>query len=205
MHVIELMHAPPAGTLAAMIRLATAADGAAAARIYDPVVARTAISFEEEPPGPGEMARRIASVLAFAPWLVDEHDGTVRGYAYASKHRERAAYRWSVDVAVYVDEAHRREGVGSALYVKLIRLLRLQGFYVACAGITLPNAASVALHERVGFRPVGVYPSVGYKLGAWHDVGWWQLDLRDRAAEPAPPKQLAELRTDPAWLQALAD
>ena len=188
-----------------MIRLATAADGAAAARIYDPVVARTAISFEEDPPGPEEMARRIASIGAFAPWLVEEREGTVRGYAYASKHRERAAYRWSVDVAVYVDETHRREGIGAALYGKLIRLLRLQGFHAAFAGVTLPNAASVALHESVGFRPVGVYRAVGYKLGAWHDVGWWQLDLRDRAPDPPPPKQLAELRSDPAWLRVLAE
>src|SRR3982751_2412905 len=128
-----------------MIRLATAADGAAAARIYDPVGVRTAISLEEEPPGPSGRAQRIASSLAFAPWLVDDRDGTVRGYAYASKHRERAGYRWSVDVAVYVDETQRRAGIGSALYAKLIRLLRLQGFYAAHAGITLPNAASVAL------------------------------------------------------------
>jgi len=205
MQPIELLHARPPRTLAAMIRLATAADGAAAARIYDPVVARTAISFEEDPPGPEEMARRIASIGAFAPWLVEERDGTVRGYAYASKHRERAAYRWSVDVAVYVDETHRRAGIGAGLYGKLIRLLRLQGFHAAFAGVTLPNAASVALHESVGFRPVGVYRAVGYKLGAWHDVGWWQLDLLDRTTDPPPPKQLGDLQSDPAWLRVLAE
>src|SRR5437762_13398075 len=99
-----------------MIRLARPDDGAAAARIYDPVVARTAISFELDPPGPVEMKRRIVTALAFAPWLVEERDGIVRGYAYASKHRERAAYQWSVDVGVYVDEEHRRSGVGKALY-----------------------------------------------------------------------------------------
>jgi L-amino acid N-acyltransferase YncA len=203
MNAIALMHGRATRTLAVMIRMATAADGAAVARIYDPVVERTAISFEEEPPGPAEMARRIASVLGVAPWLLDERGGVVRGYAYASRHRERAAYRWSVDVAVYVDEAHRRAGVGAALYAKLIELLRLQGFYAAYAGITLPNRASVALHEAVGFRPVGIYRSVGYKLGAWHDVGWWQLDLRERANAPAFPKPLIEMRTDPAWLRVL--
>src|SRR5436309_7105532 len=96
-----------------MIRLARPDDGAAAARIYDPIVARTAISFELDPPGPAEMERRILQVMGFAPWLVDERDGAVRGYAYASKHRDRAAYQWSVDVTVYVDETHRKKGVGT--------------------------------------------------------------------------------------------
>jgi len=186
-----------------MIRLARADDGAAAARIYDPVVARTAISFELDPPGPVEMKRRIVTALAFAPWLVEERDGIVRGYAYASKHRERAAYQWSVDVGVYVDEEHRRSGVGKALYGKLFRLLRLQGFYAAHAGVTLPNAASVGLHESLGFRPVGVYRGVGYKLGGWRDVGWWQLELRDRAGEPSPPKPMDEMQSDPRWVEEL--
>jgi L-amino acid N-acyltransferase YncA len=187
-----------------MIRLAKADDGAAVARIYDPVVARTAISFELDPPGPAEMRRRIVAALAFAPWLVEERDGVVRGYAYASRHRERAAYQWSVDVAVYVDEEHRRSGVGTTLYEKLFRLLRLQGFYVAHAGVTLPNAASVGLHESLGFRPVGVYRGVGYKLGGWHDVGWWQVELRDRAGEPSPPGSMAEMQGDPRWVDELA-
>src|SRR5437763_5603587 len=186
-----------------MIRLARADDGAAAARIYDPVVARTAISFELDPPRPVEMKRRIVTALAFAPWLVEERDGIVRGYAYASKHRERAAYQWSVDVGVYVDEEHRRSGVGKALYEKLFRLLRLQGFYSAHAGVTLPNAASVGLHEALGFRPVGVYRAVGYKLGAWHDVGWWQLALRDHAGDPPRPKTMAEAEGDPRWAEEL--
>ena len=186
-----------------MIRMATASDAEAVAGIYDPVVARTAISFEIDPPGPLEMERRIRQVLPFAPWLLDEREGAVRGYAYASKHRERAAYQWSVDVAVYVGEEHRKKGVGSALYAKLFRLLRLQGFHAAHAGITLPNAASVGLHEALGFRPIGVYPRVGYKMGAWHDVGWWQLELRERAGEPAPPKTMAEAQRDPAWAEEL--
>jgi phosphinothricin acetyltransferase len=187
-----------------MIRLATPEDADEVARIYDPVVAHTAISFELEPPGPAEMRRRFQQVLPFAPWLVDERDGAVRGYAYASKHRERAAYQWSVDVAVYVDEAHRRNGVGKGLYEKLFRLLRLQGFYTAHAGITLPNAASVGLHEALGFRPVGVYGGVGYKLGAWRDVGWWQLTLRERDGEPSRPRTMAEMQGDSRWLEQFA-
>ena len=203
MHYIVLMHVGPEGTLRGMIRLARAEDGDEVARIYDPVVAHTAISFELEPPGPPEMRRRIQQTLPFAPWLVDERDGTVRGYAYASKHRDRAAYQWSVDVAVYVDEAHRRSGVGRALYEKLFRLLRLQGFYKAHAGITLPNAASVGVHEALGFRPVGIYRGVGYKQAAWRDVGWWQLALRECESEPAPPKTMAELESDPRWVEEI--
>ena len=114
------------------------------------------------------------------------------------------SYQWSVDVSVYVDEGHRHRGIGRALYTSLFALLRLQGFHAAHAGITLPNAGSVALHESLGFRRIGVYPGVGYKLGAWHDVGWWQLSLRERAASPGPPRALSEAQRDPAWSTALA-
>jgi L-amino acid N-acyltransferase YncA len=187
-----------------VIRLATAADADAVAAIYAPFVARTAISFEVTPPTGDEMATRIASSLAYAPYLVYESGGEVLGFAYASKHRERAAYRWSVDVSVYVHERARRQGVGRALYTSLLALLRLQGFYTAHAGITLPNAASVGLHEALGFVAVGVYRGVGYKMGGWHDVGWWQLPLRDRTGEPAPPLTLAEAQARAEWPAGLA-
>jgi len=184
-----------------MIRLATLEDGAALAAIYDPIVATTAISFETEPPGPAEMGRRVGSILEHAPWLVDD-EGGVRGYAYASRHRERAAYVWSVDAAVYVDAGCRRRGVGRRLYQKLFELLRLQGFTVVCAGITLPNDGSVALHDSLGFQTVGVYRGVGYKLGAWHDVRWSQLDLAPRLASPVPPLPGAAARA--LWRRVLA-
>ena len=171
-----------------MIRLATGADAEAIAAIYRPIVADTAISFETNPPGPAEMEWRIAATLPFAPWLVYEEHGKIAGYAYGSRHRERAAYQWSVDVSVYVDDAFRRRGIGSALYTALFPQLRLQGFFAAHAGITLPNAGSVGLHESLGFVPVGVYRGVGYKLSAWHDVGWWQRSLRDRIPDPPPPR-----------------
>jgi phosphinothricin acetyltransferase len=187
-----------------MIRLATPADAEGIARIYDPVVSGTAISFEVDPPGPGEMERRIRETLELTPWLVEASEDGVRGYAYASRHRDRAAYRWSADVAVYVRGDQRRLGIGRALYATLFALLRLQGFHAAHAGITLPNAASVALHESVGFRPVGVYPAVGYKLGAWRDVGWWQLELRARSSAPGPLRRVPELRADPAWISVLS-
>jgi phosphinothricin acetyltransferase len=192
---------PKEGT---MIRLAGPGDAAQVAAIYAPHVTGASTSFEYAPPDAAEMAARIASTLAHMPYLVLETGSEVLGFAYASKHRERAAYQWSVDVSVYVrPDAHRR-GVGRALYESLFALLRLQGFYAAHAGITLPNPASVGLHEALGFRPVGVYRSVGFKRGAWHDVGWWQLPLRERTGTPDPPRSLAEAQRDPEWGRALA-
>jgi phosphinothricin acetyltransferase len=186
------------------IRLAEPTDGAEVAEIYAPVVAGTAISFETEVPSAQEMSDRISDNLTFAPWLVCTDAAHVLGYAYASKHRERAAYRWSVDVSVYVREGRRRGGVGRALYRSLFELLRLQGFYAAHAGIALPNDASVRLHEALGFRPVGVYPQVGFKLGRWHDTGWWQLPLRERTGEPAPTLSIEALRHSPGFAAAIS-
>ena len=187
-----------------MIRLARSDDAAAVAAIYAPFVTGSATSFEYSPPDAVETAARIASTLAYAPYLVSEAGGEVLGFAYASKHRERAAYQWSVDVSVYIHERARRQAVGRALYTSLFALLRLQGFYSAHAGISLPNPASVGLHEALGFRPVGVYRSVGFKRGAWHDVGWWQLALRERTGTPDPPRSMAEAQRDPEWETALA-
>ncbi len=176
------------------LRLATEADAAAVQAIYAPYVEKTAISFETEPPSVAETAARIARTGITYPWLVYETDaGGVLGYAYASQHRDRAAYRWSVDVAVYVDAAAQRRGAGRALYGRLLPLLARLGYHNAYAGITLPNAASIGLHAAMGFRPVGVYRNVGHKLGAWHDVGWWVCVLRDAAAEPAEPLPLSRL------------
>jgi L-amino acid N-acyltransferase YncA len=188
----------------ATIRMASARDAAQVAAIYAPYVVGAATSFELEPPDAGEIGRRIETVLPFAPWLVCVDGGQeVIGYAYTSRHRDRAAYQWSVDVAVYIRADHHRRGVGRALYEALFPLLRLQGFYLAHAGITLPNPGSVGLHEALGFRPIGVYPAVGWKLGSWRDVGWWQLPLGTRPPVPAPPLSLASARTLPAWKDLL--
>ena len=170
------------------IRTATALDAPAIAAIYAPIVRCTAISFETEAPTSEVMARRIAGTLTTHPWLVAEGDNEILGYAYAGKHRERAAYRWSVDVSAYVREDARRMGIGRLLYERLLAILRAQGFRSAFAGIALPNAASVALHEAVGFRPLGIYKDVGFKLGRWHDVGWWRVGLSDSALPPDEPK-----------------
>jgi phosphinothricin acetyltransferase len=170
-------------------------DAAPCAEIYAPSVRDSAVSFEAQAPGPDELAQRIDRISLTHPWLVAEDDGQIVGYAYGSQHRERAAYRWAADVAVYVSVEHRRRGVGRALYDALLPLLSRQGFYSACAGITLPNDASVKLHEACGFKLVGVYRRIGWKAGAWRDVGWWQRELRggDGAPlEPGPPVRLSE-------------
>jgi L-amino acid N-acyltransferase YncA len=186
-----------------ILRMARESDADAVAAIYRPWVENTAVSFEIEAPPTEEVARRIRANSMHAPWLICEGTGGVWGYAYASRHRERAAYQWSVDVAVYVDERRRRHGAGRALYRSLFALLRLQGFVAAHAGITLPNPPSIGLHESLGFRRIGTYPAVGYKLGAWHDVGWWQLRLRDDAAHPSAPLPLEQARRLPGWDEAL--
>ncbi|HEY6551540.1 MAG TPA: GNAT family N-acetyltransferase [Solirubrobacterales bacterium] len=160
-------------------------DASGCAAIYAPHVEASATSFEERAPSSEEMASRIERISTTHPWLVAEHpSGELLGYAYACAHRERPAYRWATDVSVYVAEAQQRRGVGRALYEVLIERLRLQRFRVACAGITLPNEASVLLHQRLGFGPVGVYRGIGWKAGAWRDVGWWQLDLIPNSDEP---------------------
>jgi phosphinothricin acetyltransferase len=159
------------------IRTATATDAAAIAAIYAPIVADTPISFEETPPRADEMARRIAETTRTHPWLVAEDARGVAGYAYASRHRDRAAYRWAADVSVYVAERARRQGVGAALYRALIALLERQGFLRLYAGVVVPNAASEALHRAAGFAEIGTYRAVGYKLGRWHDVRWYGRSL----------------------------
>jgi phosphinothricin acetyltransferase len=183
--------------------MARADDAAQVQAIYAPLVRATAVSFEVDPPDAAEMRRRIEGTLGRLPWLVCARDREVLGFAYAAPHRERAAYRWSVEVSAYVAVGARRAGVGRGLYGALLELLTAQGFVSAYAGITLPNPASVGLHRAAGFAPVGVYHAAGFKLGAWHDVGWWQRPLRDPPASPRPPVRLPAL-PEPAVRQALA-
>lgn len=179
----------PARPAVLRVRDARGDDAAAIAAIYAPVVRDTPISFELEPPDAAAMRQRVLDTLERRPWLVCEREGEVVGYAYAASHRERAAYQWCVETSVYIAESARRQGVGRTLYAALLPLLARQGYVHAYAGITLPNPASVGLHEALGFRPIGVYQAIGFKLGAWHDVGWWDLTLPARAlpAQPAAP------------------
>jgi len=190
--------------MAAHIRLAHADDAREIARIYRPFVESTVISFEIAPPDAEQMRDRITETLARYPWLVCELGGRVAGYAYATEHRARKAYQWSIDVSVYVHPDYWRLGIGRGLYTSLFAITTAQRFVNAYAGIALPNAASVALHESVGFKPVGVYQHVGYKLGAWHDVGWWQMGLKARPASPEEPLGLGAVRNRPEWESLLA-
>jgi L-amino acid N-acyltransferase YncA len=166
------------------VRDAMPADAEALLAIYRPFVTDTAVSFEMEPPLVEEFAERIRTAQSRWAWLVAEEAGRAAGYAYAGSFRARQAYQWSVEVSAYVDPRHHGRGVGRALYERLLAFLIDRGYCTAYAGITLPNEASVRFHEAAGFTPVGVFRRAGRKFGAWHDVGWWQRELRD-----APPAE----------------
>ena len=175
------------------IRPARRGDAKRIAEIYASYVEMSASTFEEQAPTAAEMEQRMEGRPRL-PWLValDPAD-TVVGFAYASPHHERSAYRWSVTCSVYLHESAQRRGLASALYRELFGVVRDLGYVTLYAGVVLPNDASVALHERLGFRPVGVYPHSGFKLGAWRDVGWWWLPLRDPPEQPGEPAEWDEL------------
>jgi phosphinothricin acetyltransferase len=162
-------------------------DAAACAAIYAPYVRDTAITFEWDPPSADEMARRIEEARRTHAWLVAEADGHVIGYAYGRPFKERAAYRWSCEVSVYVERGRHRTGAGRALYEELFTRLSARGYATACAGMTLPNDASVGLHKALGFEPVGTYRRIGWKNNAWHDVAWAQRPLHTPDTPPAEP------------------
>jgi phosphinothricin acetyltransferase len=157
------------------------------AAIYAPNVEAAATSFEDVAPDARRFTERIATTIRAYPWLVLEDSGRVAGFAYASRHRARAAYRWAADVGIYVDAAYQGQGAGRRLYEALFACMRAQHLRVACAGVTLPNDASIGLHRAVGFEQVGVYRDIGYKLGAWHDVAWLQLVLSSDGGPPPEP------------------
>jgi phosphinothricin acetyltransferase len=171
----------------AVVRDALASDAEAIARIYAPYVAKTAISFELVPPDASEMIRRLLEYQETHPWLVATVDGGVIAYAYASPYRTRPAYRWSTEVSVYTDADVHRRGAGRMLYESLLAELTSLGYRQAIAGIALPNDASVRFHEALGFETSGVMRRVGFKLGAWHDVGFWQLALGGDGLPNEPP------------------
>jgi phosphinothricin acetyltransferase len=170
-----------------MIRLAEPSDAAQIAAIYRPFCEDNCISFEAEAPGAAEIASRIEATRRKFPWLVDDREGTVAGYAYASQHRVRAAYRWVAEVTIYVHAGFHGHGVGRALYADLFDRLRRQGYYKVYAGIVVPNPPSQGFHEALGFKPIAMYRDVGHKLGAWRDVGWWQYDLQPLGENPPDP------------------
>lgn len=177
------------------LRLATAEDAKAILSIYEGYVQNTTISFEVEVPIVEEFQNRMEQIQAQFPWLVCEIDGIVAGYAYASKHAQRAAYRWSADLSVYIDEKYHRRHIAAALYAALLAVLRAQGYYTVYAGVSTPNPKSEAFHLAQGFTVVGVYPNVGYKLGKWCTLTWYGLTLQEYGEEPEEPRTLEEALT----------
>ncbi|MBW4634807.1 MAG: GNAT family N-acetyltransferase [Iphinoe sp. HA4291-MV1] len=190
--------------MSSIIRLASEQDAKQVLEIYAPFCGDSPVSFEVQPPTLDEMQQRIAKVLQMLPWLVCEHDGEVLGYVYAIPHRDRTAYQWAVDVSVYIHKAARRSGIGRALYTSLFKILVLQDYYSAYGGVTLPNIGSERLHEVMGFQLIGIYQGVGYKCGAWHDVGWYELSLQPRSPNPKPPININALRNTLELKYALA-
>jgi len=179
-----------------MIRLATIHDAEQILEIYAPYIQTTSISFEMIVPSKEEMEKRIELVLVNNPWIVFQEGKSIVGYAYASKHCERAAYKWAVDVSIYIAQDCRGKGIGKALYTALISILRLQGYCNVYAGIGLPNDSSVGIHEYFGFSKIAHFNNVGYKFGQWHDVGWWEMILQQHRPEPSEPLSFNKISQD---------
>jgi phosphinothricin acetyltransferase len=181
------------------LRFAVGDDVAGIREIYAPIVEHTAISFETVVPSDEELAQRVADTMPHYPWLVAAENGEtsrssqVLGYAYGHRFASRAAYAWSVETSIYVRDTARGQGIGNMLYGALLALLAAQGYQQAFAGIALPNAASVGLHEAIGFRHIGTYRDVGFKFQTWHDVGWWQRGLAEGTEAPRAPVSVDEL------------
>lgn len=162
-----------------LIRPVTTEDAKDILAIYSPYIENTVITFETEVPTIEEFTARIENIKSKYPYLVCETHGKVIGYAYASKHRERAAYKYSVDLSIYIDPDYQHKGIGKALYVRLFDALKPYDFYTAYAGITLPNEKSIGLHKALGFHEVGIFHNVGYKFGKWLDVIWLEKQLKE--------------------------
>jgi len=173
-------------------RLATEADAGAIAAIYAPYV-MTPITFDTEAPTASDFAGRIAELQQTYPFLVAEVDGKIVGYAYAHRFRERAAYQWGAELSIYLVRDYHRRGAGRALYEALLKILKRQGFRMAYGCVTVPNPASVALHEKLGFRSIGAFRGAGWKGGAWHDVMWFERRLGGGTGAPMPIVPIGEL------------
>lgn len=176
-----------------VIRFAGKEDAAAILKIYETYILNTAVTFEIEVPTVEAFVARMEAVTAQFPWLVCEVDGEIAGYAYASKHGERAAYRWSADLSVYIEERYHRSGIATALYDAVTEILRRQGYYTVYAGVSTPNPKSEAFHTAYGFRNLGEFKNVGYKLGAWRGVAWYELPLTAYTDVPEEPLRIGAL------------
>lgn len=186
------------------IRLTEQKDTASILAIYEPFIKETPVSFEEIVPSVEDFWERIREVLKENPWLVCEIDGQIAGYAYATEHRKRVAYRWTKEVSVYVHPDFQRKGIANGLYTSLVELLKFQGVTNVLAGITLPNEKSVKFHENFGFAKIGVYTGIGYKMNRWHDVGWWEMKIGDLNREPLSTlKNTIEIHRTREWNDAM--
>ncbi len=183
------------------IRIAKPNDAKGILEIYAPYISNTSFTFETETPSVEEFAERIKTYLINWPWLVCEINGKIAGYTYATKYRERVAYQWCVESSVYIHDDFQQAGIARALYTALFDILKRQGFNTVYAVINLPNEKSISLHERFGFHHFATYEKVGYKLGKWKNVGWWQLSINDYGNEPAAPIKFSEM--DKNFLQTL--
>ena len=176
-----------------LLRLATPDDAEGILNIYAPYIEGTSFTFETEVPSAEDFAERIRTYLINWPWLVCEIDGVIAGYAYATRHRERTAYQWCVESSIYIHDNFQRTGIAKALYMALFEILKKQGFRNVYAVINLPNDKSVKFHENCGFSYFATYEKVGYKLGKWKNVGWWQLSINEYGIEPSAPIKFSEL------------
>lgn len=176
-----------------VIRLATEDDSNSVLEIYAPFIKQTIITFELEVPTLSEFRKRMAVIQKKYPWVLCEFNNDVVGYAYASQFNVRAAYDWSVDFSIYIKPQFHGKKIGKALYFALFKLLKLQGYYNAYAGITLPNSKSESFHQSFGFMPIGVYQNVGYKFGGWHDVKWFEFKIQDYSKSPIKPTRIDEI------------
>lgn len=179
-----------------MIRIANTRDAAGILAIYSPYVESTSFTFETEVPSLPAFAERIDMYLQNWPWLVCEIEGVIAGYAYAGRHRERTAYQWCVESSIYIHHDFQKRGIARALYSALFEILITQGFRTVYAVINLPNDKSVRFHEGFGFKWFATYEKVGYKLGQWKNVGWWQLSINEYGDEPEAPVKFIELNKD---------
>jgi phosphinothricin acetyltransferase len=179
-----------------IIRPITENDAGSALKIYKPYVLNTAITFEYEVPAVDEFLDRIKTNTAQYPWLVCLQHDKIMGYAYAGRHRYKTAYQWSPESTVYLaPEVHGR-GIGRVLYETLFSILRLQGYFNVYAGVALPNEKSEGFHRALGFEEIGDFKKIGYKLGKWHDVKWFQLHLARHIDNPFPPKSIKEIENN---------
>lgn len=175
------------------IRLITESDADQVLEIYKPYILETIITFEYDVPTSEEFLRRVKTITSEYPWLVCLLGDKIVGYAYATKHRERTAYQWSVDAAVYLSPAVHRKGIARILYESLFSILRLQGYFNVYAGISLPNEKSVGFHKAMGYEEIGIYKNTGYKHGNWHDTAWFQIHLTAHMGNPSVPGKISEL------------